>query len=161
MDATAFGSIYQRYAPDVLRFTLYLCGNRADAEDILSETLIRAWTSPAKIRVGTVKAYLLMIARNLHLDRMRAGSRTTGLEIDSPDAAPGPEAAAIQRDDMRELLSAMAALPERDRAALLMRGVGTLAGSGVPSGAGRHLRRTDPFRRIAGPLIYWGWRATP
>jgi DNA-directed RNA polymerase specialized sigma24 family protein len=77
MDATDFGSIYQRYAPDVLRFTLYLCGNRADAEDILSETFIRAWTSPAGIRVGTVKAYLLMIARNLHLDRMRAGSRTT------------------------------------------------------------------------------------
>jgi DNA-directed RNA polymerase specialized sigma24 family protein len=62
-DATDFGSIYQRYAPDALRFTLYLCANRADAEDILSETFIRAWTSPAGIRVGTVKAYLLMIAR--------------------------------------------------------------------------------------------------
>jgi DNA-directed RNA polymerase specialized sigma24 family protein len=63
MDATDFGSINQRYAADVLRFALYQSGNRQDAEDILSETFMRMWTTPADIRVETVKAYLLMIAR--------------------------------------------------------------------------------------------------
>jgi RNA polymerase sigma-70 factor, ECF subfamily len=61
MDATDFGSIYKRYSADVFRFALYLCGNRAEADDFLSETFTRAWTSPAGIRVGTVKAYLFMI----------------------------------------------------------------------------------------------------
>lgn len=124
MDAADFGSIYQRHAADVFRFALYLSGNRADAEDILSETFVRAWTSPAGIRVGTVKAYLLMIARNLHVDRVRVSGRTAVLDIDAPDSAPSPEAAAIGRDRLRALRSALAALPERDRAALLMRGVG-------------------------------------
>ena len=45
------------------RFALYQSGNRQDAEDILSETFMRMWTTPADIRVETVKAYLLMIAR--------------------------------------------------------------------------------------------------
>ncbi|MEW5982754.1 MAG: sigma-70 family RNA polymerase sigma factor [Acidobacteriota bacterium] len=143
MDATDFGSIYQRYAADVFRFALHLCGNRPDAEDILSETFIRAWTSPAGIRVGTVKAYLLMIARNLHLDRVRVAGRTAVLEIDSPDSAPGPETTAVQRDEVRALRSALARLPERERAALLMRGVGDLtydvigAALGMSPGAAR------------------------
>jgi RNA polymerase sigma-70 factor (ECF subfamily) len=151
MNATDFGSIYRRYAADVLRFALYLCGNRADAEDILSETFMRAWTSPADIRVGTVKAYLLMIARNLHLDRLRVAGRTAALDIDSPDSAPGPETAAIDRDEVRALRSALASLPERERSALLMRGVGDLtyeaigAALGMSPGAARvtvHRART-------------------
>lgn len=155
MDATDFGSIYRRYSGDVFRFAVYLCGNRADAEDILSETFTRAWTSPAEIRVGTVKAYLFMIARNLHLDRARTLRGTTALDLDSPDAAPGPEAVAIQRDRIRALRSALAALPERERAAVLMRGVGDLsyeaigAALGISPGAARvvvHRART----RLAG-----------
>ncbi len=127
MDATDFGSLFQRYSADVFRFALYLCGNRADAEDILSETFTRAWTSPAGIRVGTVKAYLFMIARNLHLDRARASGRTTVLDVDAPDSAPGPEAAAIDRDQARALRLALAGLAERERAALLMRSTGDLS----------------------------------
>jgi DNA-directed RNA polymerase specialized sigma24 family protein len=39
---TDFGSIYERYAADVFRFAPYLSGNRGDAEDIVSETFVRA-----------------------------------------------------------------------------------------------------------------------
>jgi DNA-directed RNA polymerase specialized sigma24 family protein len=39
-----FEALYQRYAADVFRFALYLCGNRAEAEDIASETFVRVWT---------------------------------------------------------------------------------------------------------------------
>ena len=43
---TDFSSLYKKYAPDVYRFALYLSGERGDAEDITSETFVRAWTAP-------------------------------------------------------------------------------------------------------------------
>jgi len=36
------GGLFERYRPDVFRFALYLTGNRADAEDVASETFARA-----------------------------------------------------------------------------------------------------------------------
>jgi RNA polymerase sigma-70 factor (ECF subfamily) len=55
----------------VFRFALYLSGNRSDAEDITSETFVRAWTSSARIRTNTVKGYLFTIARNFYLQGTR------------------------------------------------------------------------------------------
>ena len=68
---TDFSAIYKRHWPEVLRFSLYLCGNQAEAEDLTSEAFLRAWTSTRPIRSGTVQAYLFVIVRNLHRDRWR------------------------------------------------------------------------------------------
>ena len=46
-----FTVIYRTYARDVLRFALYLCGDRAEAEDIVSDTFVAAWTTPTTIAV--------------------------------------------------------------------------------------------------------------
>jgi DNA-directed RNA polymerase specialized sigma24 family protein len=54
-----FHSLYQSYAPQVHRFVLFLCGDASLADDITSETFVRAWTSRGKIREATVKAYCL------------------------------------------------------------------------------------------------------
>jgi RNA polymerase sigma factor (sigma-70 family) len=82
------GAVYDRYAKDVYRFALYLSGNRAQAEDITSETFARAWGARDQIRVGTVKAYLLMIARNLYRDGQRRDWRARELEPGLLDPAP-------------------------------------------------------------------------
>ena len=66
MEPVEFGQLYERYAADVLRFALYLTGSRSEAEDITSETFVRAWTRPTRSASARVKAYLFMIARNLH-----------------------------------------------------------------------------------------------
>jgi RNA polymerase sigma-70 factor (ECF subfamily) len=42
METLEFGRLYERYARDVMRFALYLTGSRAEAEDITSETFVRA-----------------------------------------------------------------------------------------------------------------------
>src|SRR6266851_99458 len=60
---TDFSALYKKYAPDVFRFAMYLSGNRSEAEDITSETFVRAWTAPGPIAMATVKGYLLTIAR--------------------------------------------------------------------------------------------------
>jgi sigma-70-like protein len=50
---TSFGELYARYAQDVYRFALYLSGDRHEAEDITSETFVRAWTATVPIRTWT------------------------------------------------------------------------------------------------------------
>lgn len=137
MDPPDFGRLYERHSRDVFRFALYLTGHRQDAEDITAETFVRAWTAPGEIRVGTVKAYLLMIARNLNLDRWDR-RRTTMMPLDSdmPDASPGPENLASERDEMRVALAALAKLPETDRAALLMRALGDLPYDAIAAALG-------------------------
>ena len=114
------GAVYNRYAKDVYRFALYLSGNRAQAEDIASETFARAWVARDQIRVGTVKAYLLMIARNLYRDGQRRDWRARQLDLGMPDPGPDPETTAGDRDALRRVLDALAQLPEADRAALLL-----------------------------------------
>jgi hypothetical protein len=59
--------LYPRYAPAVLRFAWHPCGDRSTAEDIVSETFVRVMTRPVRIETRTALAYLLTIARNLHL----------------------------------------------------------------------------------------------
>ena len=85
-----FHSLYQSYAPQVHRFVLFLCGDATLADDITSETFVRAWTARGKIREATVKAYLFTIARNLEqLEQLTpvAGLTLSAEEVAALDAA--------------------------------------------------------------------------
>jgi RNA polymerase sigma-70 factor (ECF subfamily) len=128
MNAVDFGGIYERYGSDVFRFALYLTGSRSEAEDIASETFVRAWVATGEIRLETVKGYLFSIARNLHIEGFRRRRREGVMPDDVRDAAPGPEAVAAGRDALAAVLAALQAMPESDRAAVLMRA------DGVPYG---------------------------
>ena len=116
-----FHTLYQRYAADVSRFALYLSGDAALAEDVTSETFVRAWTAPGRIRVATVKAYLFTIARNVYLQALRKERRVTDLDERLPDPAPDAQTRAGQRQELDRVLRGLQKLPEVDRAALLMR----------------------------------------
>lgn len=120
---TDFGSLYSRYAPDVFRFALHLAGNRADAEDVTSETFVRAWASSEAIRAATVKGYLFTIARNLYLQGLRKTKRHVELADDLRDPRPGPLARAEHDSEIGAALEGMRALSEIDRTALLMKAV--------------------------------------
>ena len=113
--------VYERYAPDVYRFALYLSGEPADAEDITADTFVRLWTAPGEIRTATVKAYLFTIARHLYLDRQRARARLTELDDSMPSSTPNAEDGAAARSAVDHARRAIARLPEADRTALLMR----------------------------------------
>jgi RNA polymerase sigma-70 factor (ECF subfamily) len=118
---TDFEQLYERYARDVYRFALYLSGNTAQAEDIASETFVRVWTVRDTIRAASVKAYLFTIARNLHNDGRRRDARQVELPEGLLDHAPSPEVEAADRQALEGVLRALQAIPEVDRAALLMR----------------------------------------
>lgn len=117
---TGFGALYTKYAQDVYHFALYLSGERGEAEDITSETFVRAWASSETIRVATVRAYLFTIARNLFLQGLRKRSRQVRLDENLRDPQASPYAQAEQKAQLRTVLAGLQKLPEIDRAALLM-----------------------------------------
>ena len=113
--------LYTRYAADVHRFAHYLSGDRAAADDITSETFLRAWSSSAPIREATVKGYLFTIARNVYLHDRRRAKRRDEMPAEVASSAPSAAATAESRSSLAAVLAALATLAEADRAALLMR----------------------------------------
>jgi len=120
---TDFSSLYKKYAQDVYRFALYLSGERGEAEDITSETFVRAWTAPGPIEMVTVKGYLFTIARNLFLQGLRRKSRHEDLR----DPQANPYRQAEQKEKLDSVLTELQKLPEESRSALLMRAVDGMA----------------------------------
>ena len=116
-----FGALYTKYAQDVYHFALYLSGEREEAEDITSETFVRAWASSETIRVATVRGYLFTIARNLFLQRLRKKSRHVALDENLHDPQASPYVQFEQKAELQAVLAGLQKLPEIDRAALLMR----------------------------------------
>lgn len=120
-EPTAFGEIYVRHAPRVRRFVLFLSGDEALADEITSETFVRAWTAFGRIRQDTVKAYLFAIARNLLHDARRRSARHAPITEDIADEGISIHRELEDRSELNALLIAMQRLSEEDRAALLMR----------------------------------------
>jgi len=116
-----FQYLYDTYARDVYRFAYWLCGDAIDAEDITSETFLRAWTHRANIRTETMKAYLLSIARNLYLERLRKHRLHTELTDGMPDPVPGPDKRSEYQDDLARIQKALQEIKEVDRAAFILR----------------------------------------
>ncbi len=119
--STTVEEVYARYSGDVFRFAYWLCGDREEAQDILSETFIRLWAGEGEVRAATVKAYLFTIARNLFRQRARRRNRERALDDDLPSRLPATDARAEARDELDAVARILRELPESDRSALLMR----------------------------------------
>ena len=116
-----FQDFYKTYVPDVYRFAYWLCGDAVDAEDITSETFLRAWKHREKIRTETLKAYLLSIARNLYLERLRKHKLHIELSDAMPDPAPGVDQRSEQRAELERIQKVLQQVNEVDRAAFILR----------------------------------------
>jgi RNA polymerase sigma factor (sigma-70 family) len=113
----SFHELYERHARDVYRFALFLTGNPAAAEDLTSDTFVRAWTARGTIRDATVRAYLLTIARNLWRDSRRRDRRLVPLE-DAGELAV--DATAEPLADLHWTERQLAQIAAGDRQALLL-----------------------------------------
>lgn len=120
-DVIDFSELYRAHAGDVHRFVLFLSGDPALADDLLSETFIRLWHARDRVDLTTVKGYLLTIAHNLFLADRRRARRMTSLDARAVDTRPGPERRAHAHLELAAVLEALQTLPEIDRAAVLLR----------------------------------------
>ncbi len=116
-----FSELYRAHAADVHRFALFLSGDPALADDLVSETFIRVWHARERLDLRTVRGYLLAIARNLFLAERRRSRRLTTLDARTADVRPGPEQRTAAQVELTSVLAALQMLPEIDRAAVLLR----------------------------------------
>jgi RNA polymerase sigma-70 factor (ECF subfamily) len=116
-----FKDLYETYAPDVFRFSLWLAGDPTNAEDITSETFVRAWARRSTVRTETLKAYLFTIARNIFLQRRSRDSRHVLLDDIYPDPSPGPDQLLESRLALHDIHSFLQTLSEIDRSAFVLR----------------------------------------
>ncbi len=114
-------ALYHEHAKAVFRFSVGLCGDAHQANDLVAETFIRAMLSSTPIVTETVRAYLCTIARRLYLKEWHHTRRHVEFEDVYEHDAAGPEQQAMAVQSMQHMLAALQRLPETDRAALLMR----------------------------------------
>lgn len=126
-ERAAARALTHRLTPRILGFAARMLGDRAEAEDVAQEALLRLWRVAPVWRQGEaqVATWLYRVASNLCTDRLRSRKRAASTALDDapdmPDTAPGVEAALIAGDRVRALEAALAALPERQRQAVVLR----------------------------------------
>ena len=105
--------------PRLRRYARALVGDRTTADDLVQDTLERAWAKLHLYRRGTdLRAWLFTVMHNVHVNRIRATRVTDPLEDDMPELAQpqrGPDALLV-----RDLDRAIARLPADQRAVLLL-----------------------------------------
>jgi RNA polymerase sigma-70 factor (ECF subfamily) len=127
-DRRAFEALFARYTPRVLTFLTRMVRDRARAEELTQDVFVRIYNAAeryeAKARFST---YVFGIAHNLALNelarahRKHEQSRSDLTELGAIDPSPGPEEK-LDAERMRQRLErALARLPERQRAAVLLR----------------------------------------
>jgi RNA polymerase sigma-70 factor (ECF subfamily) len=89
-DDVAVRGLYDEHAAALWRYALRLTGDRARAEDVVQETLLRAWQHPevTEDRERSTQAWLFTVVRNMIIDERRS-SRFRN-EVRSLDDAAAP-----------------------------------------------------------------------
>lgn len=105
--------------PRLRRYARALVGDRAGADDLVQDTLERAWAKLHLYRRGTdLRAWLFTVMHNVHVNRVRATRTTDVLQDEMPELAQnGAQADALL---LRDLDRAIAQLPADQRAVLLL-----------------------------------------
>ena len=126
-DGEAFGKLYDAYVDTVYRYIYYRVSNRALAEDLTSETFLRALR-----RISTFTwqgrdfgAWLVTIARNLVADHFKSSRHRlevpTGEMLDSDQTEPSPEDSVLAYLSNRALLDAVKQLNSQQQECVTLR----------------------------------------
>jgi RNA polymerase sigma-70 factor (ECF subfamily) len=130
-DARAFGELYDRYVDTVFRYVLFRVGDRPLAEDLTSETFLRALRriSSVSYQGRDVGAWFVTIARNLVLDHVK--SSRYRLEVATSDVADahsrqagtasGPENEVVAAATNAELMKCVAKLNPDQQECIILR----------------------------------------
>jgi RNA polymerase sigma-70 factor (TIGR02952 family) len=162
-DAEAFGELYDHYVTVVHRYVYHRVGDRATAEDVTSETFVRALRriDSLSFQGRDVGAWLVTIARNIIRDNVK--SSRYRLEVSTADmrdedrATEGPEDAVVQHLTNQQLLECVQQLGSEQQECIVLRFLQGLSVSetaeimGKKDGAIKALQHRA-VRRLAGLL---------
>ena len=151
----------ERWIPRLRRYAVALTGNREAADDLIQDTLERAWRKRALWQPGTdLRAWLFTVMHNVHVNVMRAAHPVESLdeqEIDSERAeALSSSSSAESAVVLSELRAALGRLSDEHRQVILLVGLEqmsygeTAAILGIPIGTvmSRLARGRDQLRQL-------------
>lgn len=129
-DAAAARALTARLTPRVFGHAVRVLGDRAEAEDVAQDAMMRLWKVAPDWRMGEAKVstWLYRVTANLCTDRLR---RKRGVGLDEVDEPLDPSPSVTDRLQTRERMDALQAglqtLPERQRQAVILRHIEGLA----------------------------------
>ena len=175
-DTDAFRVLVERHSRSVFRLAFRMTGNEQDAEDVVQESMLRAYKQLAKFdERASFGTWLYRIAANCSLDLVRSRKRRAQhqalapegepelenpvLAVPSPD--PNPERMALSGEIRERLTSAMAELSATERSAFVLRHFEGMCIEdvsrvlGCQPGAAKHsvFRAVQKLRRALEPAV--------
>ena len=118
--AAPFTRLLEMLRPDLLRFACWLARDRSVAEDVVQETLIRAWKSREELKdPAAARPWLFTIARREHA-RLYERKRLPTVDVDSVEALGDPALASEGDATLHDLRGAIMQLPDEYREPLVM-----------------------------------------
>jgi RNA polymerase sigma-70 factor (ECF subfamily) len=143
----AYEEIVQRYQQLAFRTAYVITRSAAEAEEAAQDAFVKAYRALGSFRTGAEpRPWLLRIVANEARNRVRSAGRRQRLELRLAegfrpgDAAPSPEAAAVEADERRRLIGLVNELDENDRQVIASRyflelnSEETAAALGIPEG---------------------------
>jgi RNA polymerase sigma-70 factor (ECF subfamily) len=130
-DAEAFGQLYDKYVDQVYRYVLYRVASSQVAEDLTSETFLRALRRISSFtwQGRDVGAWFVTIARNLIADHYKSGRYRLEMTSDDvstvsgskPVTSPGPENEVMESMQNKVLLEAVKQLNPEQQECIVLR----------------------------------------
>jgi len=115
-----FQALCQSLRPDLLRFAFWLSRDRALAEDVVQETLLRAWKAQdSLLDEAAAKPWFLTIIRREYA-RSFERKRFVTVDVDELVAREEPTLAAAEEGDLAEMRAALFKLPDEYREPLML-----------------------------------------
>ncbi len=119
-DAERLAALYDAHAGPVWRYVVHLTGDRAGADDVVQETLLRAWRTPRILAQdpATTRSWMFAVARHLVVDDVRSARRRREIVVDDvPERAQADATEALFEAILIE--EALAALTAEHRAVVI------------------------------------------
>lgn len=120
-DAAAIGELYDRHNRLIFGLLLRILGQRSDAEEVLQDVFMAVWhrSETYSVALGTPVAWLVRVARNRAIDRLRANAvriRTVeSVAAAEPQPVETPERSAVTSERQRHVARALESLPDEQR----------------------------------------------
>jgi RNA polymerase sigma-70 factor (ECF subfamily) len=93
-DEARLTALYDAHAGPVWRYVVRLTGDRAGADDVVQETLLRAWRTPKILAQdpSTTRAWMITVARRIVIDEARSAKRRHERPVaELPETATGDD----------------------------------------------------------------------
>jgi len=126
MDNEGFETLVREQKDRVFSYATMLLRNRAEAQDVVQEAMVRLWQHQDGVESAGAPMWLKRTTHNLCIDRLRRRKTrpevgVEELEATCTDATPGPDRLAASDELGREIEQALGKLSVQDRAVLVLR----------------------------------------